>query len=51
MQAKLNAAVSALEGGIRQVQIAPGARPGVLAQVLAGEAVGTRLVAAEAQRV
>jgi len=51
MQAKLNAAVSALEGGVGQVQIAAGARPGVLARVLAGETVGTRLVAAEAQRV
>ena len=50
MQAKLNAAAGALEGGVGQVQIAPGARPGVLAQVLAGEPVGTRLVAAEAHR-
>jgi acetylglutamate kinase len=47
MEAKLNAAAAALERGVGQVQIAPGARAGVLAQVLAGEPVGTRLVAAE----
>jgi acetylglutamate kinase len=47
MQAKLNAAAAALERGVGQVQIAPGARAGVLAQVLAGEPVGTRLVSAE----
>lgn len=50
MQAKLNAATSALEQGVAQVQIAPGARPGVLESVLANEAVGTRLIAAEAHR-
>ena len=51
MQAKLNAAATALESGVGQVQIAPGARPGVLAEMLAGDPVGTRLIAAEAQRV
>jgi acetylglutamate kinase len=50
MQAKLNAAVSALEQGVAQVRIAPGARAGVLASVLANEAVGTRLIAAEVHR-
>ena len=50
MQAKLNAATSALAQGVAQVLIAPGARPGVLGKVLANEPVGTRLIAAEAQR-
>ena len=50
MQAKLNAAVSALGAGVAAVQIAPGARAGVLAEVLADQPVGTRLVAAEGQR-
>jgi acetylglutamate kinase len=49
MQAKLNAAISALEQGVEQVQIAPGATAGVLAKVLANEPVGTRLIALEEQ--
>ncbi len=44
MQAKLNAAANALENGVGQVVIAPGAEPGLLARFLAGEAAGTRLV-------
>jgi acetylglutamate kinase len=48
MQAKLNAATSALEAGVAQVQIAPGSRHGVLEQILANQPVGTRLVAAGA---
>jgi acetylglutamate kinase len=51
MQAKLNAASSALEHGVAQVQIAPGATADVLAKVLANEPIGTRLIAAEAQKV
>ena len=51
MQAKLNAAASALEHGVSQVLIAPGAIAGVLGKALAGEPMGTRLIAAEAQRV
>ncbi len=47
MQAKLNAAVAALEGGVGSVRIAPGAAPDVLARLLAGEPVGTRIVLAE----
>jgi len=43
MQAKLNAAMDALAGGVEQVQIAGGAAPGVLSRILAGEPVGTRL--------
>ena len=44
MQAKLNAATSALKQGVGQVRIAPGAAPNALTRVLAGEALGTRLV-------
>ena len=44
MEAKLNAAISALESGVGQVRIAPGTADGVLGRVLAGDDVGTRLV-------
>ena len=44
MQAKLNAALSALDGGVEQVRIAPGAAAGVLDRILAGEELGTRMV-------
>jgi acetylglutamate kinase len=47
MQAKLQAALAALGAGVDQVRIAPGARPGVLRQILSGEPVGTRMVASE----
>jgi acetylglutamate kinase len=47
MQAKLNAAVAALEGGVRSVRIAPGAAAGVLARLFDGEALGTEIVLAE----
>ena len=47
MQAKLNAAIAALEGGVGSVRIAPGAAPDVLARMLAGEAIGTEIVLAE----
>jgi acetylglutamate kinase len=50
MQAKLNAATSALKQGVRQVLIAPGAQAGVLAKALRDEPVGTRLFAAEVQK-
>lgn len=46
MRAKLEAAVDALARGVSQVVIAPGAEPCVVAQLLAGHALGTRLVAA-----
>jgi acetylglutamate kinase len=46
MQAKLNAATEALRGGIGQVIIAPGALPGSCGRLLAGESIGTRLMAA-----
>lgn len=41
MQAKLTACTDALKGGIGEVVIAPGARAGVIGQLLAGEAIGT----------
>jgi acetylglutamate kinase len=44
MQAKLNAALSALAGGVAAVRIAAGAAPRILERVLAGEALGTRMV-------
>jgi acetylglutamate kinase len=44
MQAKLNAALSALADGVAQVRIAPGVAPSVLDRILAGEPVGTRMV-------
>ena len=44
MQAKLNAALAALAGGVAQVRIAPGAAERVLERLLAGEAIGTRMV-------
>jgi acetylglutamate kinase len=45
MQAKLNSATDALNAGIGEVRIAPGAKPGILAELLAGASAGTRLVA------
>ncbi len=44
MQAKLNAAMAALAGGVEQVRIAPGAAADVLDRLLAGEDLGTRMV-------
>jgi len=46
MQAKIDAALSALGGGVEQVRIAPGAAPSVLERILAGEQIGTRMVEA-----
>jgi acetylglutamate kinase len=43
MEAKLNAAASALEQGITGVHIVPGAGPSVLDRVLAGDAIGTEI--------
>jgi len=47
MQAKLNAALAALESGVEEVRIAPGAAGRVLTRILAGEALGTRLALSE----
>ena len=44
MQAKLNAALSALDGGVSQVRIAPGAAPAVLDRILSSEEIGTKMV-------
>lgn len=49
MQAKLNAALSALKAGVEQVRIAPGAAARVLARVLEGEEIGTKMTMGEAQ--
>jgi acetylglutamate kinase len=43
MQAKLNAALAALEGGVGRVRIAPGAVSNALRRVLAGEQIGTEI--------
>ena len=44
MQAKIEAAVTALRHGIREVRIAPGAHAGILTELLAGAQIGTRLI-------
>jgi len=49
MQAKLDAAIEAMFGGVREVVIAPGAVPGIIQKLIAGEAVGTRLLALESR--
>ena len=51
MQAKLNAALAALAGGVEQVRIAPGAAPDILERLLAGAEIGTRMVVGEAHAV
>jgi acetylglutamate kinase len=45
MQAKIEAAVTALKHGVGQVRIAPGARAGILNDLLANAPMGTRLIA------
>jgi acetylglutamate kinase len=47
MQAKLNAAILALRSGVREVRIVPGAAPDVLERLLAGDAIGTRMILSE----
>jgi acetylglutamate kinase len=44
MRAKLESAAEALRAGIAEVVIAPGACPDIVAKLLAGHAIGTRLV-------
>jgi acetylglutamate kinase len=46
MEAKLNAATAALDEGVAEIDIAPGALPGVLARLFDGETVGTRVARA-----
>ena len=47
MQAKLEAAMAALRAGVAQVRIVPGAAENVVARLLDGEAIGTRMVTNE----
>ena len=47
MQAKLQAALAALRGGVGQVTIAPGAAANVVERVLANEGIGTRVILRE----
>jgi acetylglutamate kinase len=44
MQAKLESAINALSQGVTQVLIAPGARPGIVAALRAGEPIGTTIL-------
>lgn len=44
MQAKLNAAINALAGGVGVVVIAPGSESGVVAKLIRGQEIGTKLV-------
>jgi acetylglutamate kinase len=44
MQAKLDAAIAALKAGVREVVIAPGARAGIVANILTGTPIGTRVI-------
>lgn len=43
MQAKLESACAALDAGVSEVVVAPGAAPDVIAHLVAGGAVGTRI--------
>ncbi len=43
MQAKLEAALSALEKGVREIVIAPGALEGVVSKLISGSQIGTRV--------
>jgi len=51
MYAKLNAAIAALAGGVKQVRIAPGTAPQVIERCFAGEEIGTRIMVEEGQTV
>jgi acetylglutamate kinase len=46
MQAKLEAAISAVDGGVGEVLIAAGAEAGVVDRALSGQSVGTRIESA-----
>jgi acetylglutamate kinase len=46
MRAKLNAATAALDQGVAEIDIAPGALSGVLSRLFNGEGVGTRITRA-----
>ena len=49
MQAKLEAAMAALQSGVDEVTIAPGARAGIVEDLIANKALGTRLVIEKAE--
>jgi acetylglutamate kinase len=44
MQAKLNAAMDAVAGGVQEVRIVRGSDQAIVKRVFAGEEVGTRIV-------
>ena len=44
MQAKLNAAIDAVAGGVQEVRIVKGSDPSIVKRVFDGEEVGTRIV-------
>lgn len=44
MEAKLNASLQALSGGISRVSIAPGGVPGAAARIFAGDTVGSAII-------
>jgi acetylglutamate kinase len=48
MQAKLESAVWAMEGGVSEVVIAPGQQPDICEHLLAGRSIGTRIKPAKA---
>ncbi len=45
MQAKLNAAIDAVNGGVSEVRIVKGSEPDIVSRIFAGEEMGTRIVA------
>ncbi|MBV9266247.1 MAG: acetylglutamate kinase [Acidobacteriaceae bacterium] len=45
MQAKLEAAITALQGGVEEITVALGREPGICHRLLAGESLGTRILA------
>lgn len=47
MQAKIEAAVGGILQGVNEIIIAPGAHVGIVAKLLAGEQIGTRIVRGE----
>ncbi len=44
MQAKLNAAMDAVAGGVQEVRIVKGSDPSIVKRIFAGEEIGTRIV-------
>jgi acetylglutamate kinase len=50
MQAKLNAAMDAVSGGVKEVRIVKGSDADIVTRIFAGEEAGTRVVRAEVVR-